>query len=165
MSELLQPVQLEDMDEVIDLARISYPEKVRVGVIASLKEHQQYMQVGLDDGTRRFKVVIAKKIVGVCGLYKRGDMCPPDVIWGAYFFVDPIKRSSTLAYWMGVELIEMAKQVGYRMLCIDTTENHQDYFNIHPYLLRLGFKEDADLPDYFEKGVDLLFLSLNLLEW
>lgn len=165
MGELLQPVRIEDMNDVIDLARRSYPEKVREGVVASLREHQKYMQVGLDDGTTRFKVVIDEKIAGVCGLYKRGDTCPADVIWGAYFFVDPTKRNSTLAYRMGVELIETAKQAGFRMLCIDTTKDHRDYFNIQLYLLRLGFKEGATLPDYFEEGVDLLFLSLNLHEW
>ncbi len=70
--ELLKPLQIEDIDEAIELANRSYPEKVKGRVTASLLKQQQYMLAGLDNGARQFKMEIDGKIAGVCGLYKRG---------------------------------------------------------------------------------------------
>lgn len=161
----LKPLQIEDMDEVIELANRAYPEKIRGGVIASLVRQQQYMLAGLDNGTKQFKMEIDGKIAGVCGLYKRGDTCPDNVIWGDWFFVDPVKRNTTLAYRMGIELIEKAKLSGYEHMYIETTPDHPDYFNITTYLLRFGFNQESTLSNYLEKGVDLIFLGLNLTTW
>ncbi|OGH13007.1 MAG: hypothetical protein A2687_01180 [Candidatus Levybacteria bacterium RIFCSPHIGHO2_01_FULL_38_26] len=86
MTELLKPLQTEDMDRVIDLARRSYPDKSRTGVLASLEFQRKCMELGLDNKkTEQFQVLIDDKTVGVCGLYKRGDRCPEDVIWGDWF--------------------------------------------------------------------------------
>lgn len=162
---LLKPLRIEDMDEVIELANRAYPEKIRGGVNASLANQQQYMLAGLDNGTRQFKIEIDGKIAGVCGLYKRGDMCPDEVIWGDWFFVDPAKRNTTLAYDMGIELIKKAKLSGYKHMYVETTPDHPDYFNISTYLLRFGFNQEGTLPNYLEKRVDLIFLGLNLTTW
>lgn len=163
-TELLKPLQIEDMDEVIELANRAYPEKSRGGVTASLAKQRQYMLAELDNGTRQFKVQIDGKIVGVCGLYKRGDTCPADLIWGDWFFVNPAKTNTTLAYRMGTELIKKAKLFGYKRMYVETAD-HADYFNIAPYLLRVGFNQEGILFNYFGEGVSLIFLSLNLMTW
>jgi len=161
-TELLKPVSVEDMDQVIELAKRAYPEKIRGNVIASLLKQQEYMRAGLDNGTRQFKIEIDGKIAGVCGWYKRGDTCPDDVIWGDWFFVDPAKRNTTLAYRMGIELIEKAKLSGYKHMYVETTDNQPDYFNIASYLLRSGFNQKGILFNYFEEGIGLNFFSLDL---
>lgn len=165
MRELLQSVQVEDMDAVIDLAERSYPEKVRVGVVASLIFQKQLMEAGITDGTQQFKACENEKIVGVCGLYKHGNDNPDDVIWGDWFFVDPLKRNSTLAYRMGVKLLLRAKQSGHRLFCVDTTDDNKNYFNIGPYLRRFGFREAARIHNFYEGSVDKVYFTLDLPAW
>ncbi len=162
---LLKPLRIDDIDEVMDLANRSYPEKIRGRVTASLARQRQYMLTGLDNGTKQFKMEIDGKIAGACGLYKRGDSCPENVIWGDWFFVDPAKRNTTLTYRMGVELIRRAKESGYEHMYVETTADQPDYFNIAPYLLRFGFNQEGNLSNYLEKGVDLIFFGLNLKTW
>lgn len=169
MKDILLPIQLKDMDEVIALARRSYPENIRERVVSSIEFQKSSMELGITDGTKQFKVTSNKqedgKIVGVCGFYKRGDMNPADVIWGDWFFVDPTKRASPIAFRMGTELIVKAKKMGYRMMCIDTTNNDPDYFNIEPYLEGFGFHSDARIKNYFAPGIDDIFFTLNLRTW
>lgn len=162
MSEILQPVQLKDMDEVIGLAAKAYPEKIRGGVLASLSLHKFGMESGISLGGQLFKAVENESITGVCGFYRRGDKCPPDIIWGDWFFVDPRVRGSKLAYKMGSELITKAIRSGYKSIWVETTDSNPDYFNIEPYLSKLGFKREAQISDYFGKGIALIFMSLKL---
>lgn len=157
----LTTVGLEDMPAVLDLARKAYPEKVLPGAIESLTLHKDCLQAGIDDGRKFFKREENSQIVGVCGVQIRPED-PDGVCWGSWFFVDPEKRNSMLAYRMGAAFINAIKELGYKTIYIETSNDHTDYYNIAPYLKKFGVSLSVSIPNFYETGVDMQLFALEL---
>ena len=161
VSGYLTYVGIADIDAVLDLATKAYPQKILPGVIESLTFNKSCLQTGLDNGRKLFKREEDGRIVGVCGIQRKSED-PPGICWGSWFFIDPEKRGSTLAFRMGAALLATTKKLGYKTIYVDTTTNRSDYYNISPYLLKTGFALVGSIPDFYEHGVDMQFYSLNL---
>mgnify|MGYP001602474049 CR=1 FL=1 len=157
----LTVVGVEDIPAILDLAKKAYPEKVLPGVIKSLSFYKDCLQAGIDDGRKFFKREENGQIVGVCGVQKKAED-PSSVCWGSWFFIDPEKRNSMLTYRMGVAFANTVKEFGYKTMYAETSNDHTEYYNIAPYLVRFGFTLSASIPNFYETGVDMQVYVLEL---
>ena len=157
----LQVVGVEDMDDVIDLASRAFAStEFLPWALETLKFQKKCLQAGMDDGRTLFRLQEHGQTVGVCGTH-RYIWGPKSICWGSWFFIDPANRGTITAYKLALGLLRCAKEMGFRIMYVETSRNDPNYSTISSYMERFGCSLHATVPDYYNRGADMQIYSIR----
>jgi GNAT superfamily N-acetyltransferase len=160
---ILEPVTLEDMPEIMAVARVAYGPKLLPLCLETLNFHAECLRYGLNDGRTLYQLRRSGGLVGVCGLH-RYLWGPPAACWISWFFIDPSYRGRWIGFSMFSALLHSARERGVRTLYIETPSAHPEYSALKTHLDLVGFTHEASIIDYYEEGVNLLIYKMVIQE-